>query len=113
MAGEAISGIAKDLKVDRKTVRKYAQEEDFSVKPPAPRQRSFPSLAGFEGFIDALLEADRKSWRKQKLTAKQAVGRWIEDTYNRLRRHSALGQIDPVTYEMQQFNQHTQDQQAA
>ena len=54
----------------------------------------------------------RQSWPTQ-IGAKQAVGRWIEETYNRTRRHSALGQMDPVTYEMQQFNQHPQDQQAA
>lgn len=48
-----------------------------------------------------------------KIEAKQGVGRWIEETYNRRRRHSALGQIDPVTYEMQQSNQNPKDQQAA
>ena len=54
----------------------------------------------------------RQSW-PTKTEAKLAVGRWIEETYNRNRRHSAIGQIDPVTYEMQQFNQYPQDQQAA
>lgn len=71
MAGEAISAIAKDLQVDRKTVRKYAKEDDFSVKPPRQRQRSFLSLEGYTDFIDNLLEDDRKSGRKQKLTAKR------------------------------------------
>ena len=54
----------------------------------------------------------RYSW-PTKTAAKQAVGRWIEETYNRKRRHSAIGQIDPVTYEMKQFNQYPQNQQAA
>ncbi len=31
--------------------------------------------------------------------ATRAVTEWIETVYNRNRRHSALGQIDPVTYE--------------
>jgi transposase InsO family protein len=34
-----------------------------------------------------------------------AVGAWIEDRYNRRRRHSSIGQISPVTFEMQHCNQ--------
>ena len=79
MAGEAISAIAKDLQVDRKTVRKYAKEDDFNVKPPRQRQRSFPSLEGYTDFIDSLLEDDRKSWRKQKLTAKRVWTLVVEE----------------------------------
>lgn len=54
----------------------------------------------------------RRVW-STKIEAKQGVGRWIEETYNRRRRHSALSQIDPVTYEMQQSHHHPKDQQAA
>lgn len=54
-------------------------EDDFSVKPPRPRQRKFPSLEGYTGFIDRLLEADRKSWRKQKLTAKRVWTLVVEE----------------------------------
>ena len=54
----------------------------------------------------------RHVWATTK-RAKQSVGRWIEEVYNRRRRHSALGQIDPVTYEMRQLNHHPKDQQAA
>lgn len=79
MAGEAISSIAEDLKVDRKTVRKYAREDDFNVKPPRPRQRSFPSLEGYTDFVDGLLEADRRSWRKQRLTAKRVWTLVVEE----------------------------------
>lgn len=79
MAGEAISVIARDLQVDRKTVRKYAEEEDFSVKPPRPRNKTFPSLEGYTDFIDALMEEDRKSWRKQKLTAKRVWSLVVEE----------------------------------
>ena len=54
----------------------------------------------------------RRVWATRK-AAKEGVGRWIEETYNRKRRHSAIGQIAPVTYEMQQLVSNPQDQQAA
>ena len=60
-------------------MRKYAKEEDFSVKPPRPRQRSYPSLEGYTDFIDGLLEADRKSWRKQRLTARRVWTLVVEE----------------------------------
>lgn len=37
-----------------------------------------------------------------------AVSRWIEDTYNRHRRHSALGQISPVQFENRLINTATE-----
>lgn len=40
----------------------------------------------------------RRRW-PTKTGAKQAVGAWIEDRYNRRRRHSALGMLPPVRYE--------------
>lgn len=53
----------------------------------------------------------RRVW-PTKTAAKRAVGAWIEDRYNRRRRHSALGQISPVQFEMQHCN-HAADRQAA
>ena len=41
---------------------------------------------------------DRYLW-PTKLTAKLAVGDWIERVYNRRRRHSDLGTISPVDFE--------------
>lgn len=79
MAGEAITSIASDLEMDRKTVRKYAKEEDFSVRPPSPKRRRFPSLEGYRDFIDDLLEKDRGSWRKQRLTAKRVWELAVEE----------------------------------
>lgn len=38
----------------------------------------------------------------------RAVTDWIENVYNRRRRHSALGQISPVTFETQHLNQAAQ-----
>jgi transposase InsO family protein len=44
---------------------------------------------------------DRHHWTT-KHEAKQAVGAWIEERYNRKRRHSAIGMISPVRFEEQQ-----------
>ena len=44
-----------------------------------------------------------------KADAKQAVGAWIEERYNRKRRHSAIGMISPVRFE----ELHPQTAQAA
>ena len=41
------------------------------------------------------------------------VGAWIEDRYNRRRRHASIGQISPVTFELQNSNQTADLQQAA
>ena len=54
----------------------------------------------------------RQSW-PTKQAALQGVAKWIEETYNRKRRHSSIGQLDPVSFEMQQFNHQPLDQQAA
>ncbi len=41
---------------------------------------------------------DRHHWAT-KAEAKQAVGAWIEDRYNRRRRHSSIGMVSPVAFE--------------
>jgi transposase InsO family protein len=42
----------------------------------------------------------RRIWPTKKAT-KIAVGAWIEERYNRKRRHSSIGQIPPVSFEAQ------------
>jgi transposase InsO family protein len=54
----------------------------------------------------------RRAWATKK-AAMEAVGWRTEETYNRRRRHSSLGQLSPVTFEMQQLNQQPKDQKAA
>lgn len=51
---------------------------------------------------------NRRYW-PAKTEARLAVGAWIEERYNRRRRHSAIGMISPVRFE----ELHTQTAQAA
>ena len=53
----------------------------------------------------------RRVWPTRK-RAKVEVGAWIEDRYNRRRRHSSIGQISPVNFELQ-YSNHTADFQEA
>ena len=54
----------------------------------------------------------RRVW-PTKAGAEQAVGAWIEDRYNRRRRHSSIGQISPVEFELQHCIQPAAELQAA
>jgi putative transposase len=54
----------------------------------------------------------RRVW-PTKTRARLAVGAWIEDRYNRRRRHSSIGQISPVQFEMQHCNHTAAEPQAA
>jgi transposase InsO family protein len=42
----------------------------------------------------------RRVWHTRDRATRE-VGAWIEDRYNRHRRHSSIGQISPVDFELQ------------
>lgn len=53
----------------------------------------------------------RRVWATKK-RAKLEVGAWIEDRYNRRRRHASIGQVSPVNFELR-YSHHTADFQEA
>ena len=54
----------------------------------------------------------RRVWPAKK-RARVEVGAWIEDRYNRRRRHASIGQISPVDFELQYSLQIAESQKAA
>ncbi|TFC43085.1 hypothetical protein E3T26_12350 [Cryobacterium sp. TMT1-21] len=54
----------------------------------------------------------RRVW-PTRARAIQGVAEWIEDRYNRRRRHSSIGHVTPVDFEMQYSSQAAEIQLAA
>ena len=103
---------------DRGTQYASAQITQFASENGITRSMGYTGIcwdnAMAESFF-ATLKTEfyyRRVWPTQT-GASQAVGAWIEDRYNRRRRHSAIGQICPVAFEMQYSNQTAADQEAA
>ena len=68
--GQSVAGIARELTIDEKTVRKYLKQEDFSPRPPEQTIR--PSrLDPHKPLIDKWIEEDQGRWHKQRHTAKR------------------------------------------
>lgn len=66
--------IARKVSVDRKTVIKYLQQEDYSPRPPVVK--SIESILDpWKPVIDSWLEEDRKVRYKQRHTAKRVFDR--------------------------------------
>ena len=70
--------IAREVGVSRQTVRKYAQLEDCSPKPPV-RAESRSKLDPYKPLIDKWLEADRFMPRKQRHTAGRVYDRLVAE----------------------------------
>ncbi len=76
--GYGVSAIAEALDCDRKTVRKYLQQTDFSPTMPAKRTRA-SKLDPYKATIDAWLEEDTHQWYKQRHTAQRIFDRLGEE----------------------------------
>jgi len=73
--GHSITRIAQEQGIDRKTVRKYLEQEDWNQPAKkAPMSRT-GILESFKPTIDAWLEEDRRRRRKQRHTAKRVYDR--------------------------------------
>lgn len=72
--GYAIAAIAETLHVDRKTVRKYVYQEDFSEPFPKRTGRKSP-LDPFKPTIQAWLAEDARVRYKQRHTAERVYQR--------------------------------------
>jgi transposase len=77
--GHSVSRIAEEQGIDRKTVRKYIDQEDWN-QPAKKPPRSRPGiLESFKPTIDAWLEDDRHRRRKQRHTAKRVYDRLVKE----------------------------------
>jgi len=72
--GYRLSAIAEELGLDRKTVRKYLQQTDFSSPVPVKRERT-AKLDPYKATIDAWLAEDTHQWYKQRHTAQRIFDR--------------------------------------
>ena len=75
--GENITQISTAMKMDRKTVRKYVEKEDWNQPLPIQVQKRplCPKLEDFKPTIDQWLEEDKKAKRKQRHTARRVFNR--------------------------------------
>lgn len=103
---------------DRGTQYASAQISKFAADNGITRSMGYTGVcwdnAMAESFF-ATLKTEfyyRRVW-PTKAKAKLEVGAWIEDRYNRRRRHSSIGQISPVAFELQYSNQIAVVQEAA
>ena len=68
LEGKSITEISKETSNDYKTIKKYIEKEDFSEEIPDCSTRS-NKLDPYKEEIVALIDNNKDSWHKQKLTA--------------------------------------------
>ena len=80
--GLNISEISRESKLDRKTVRKYLEKEDWNINTQSTFLRTLenicPILTPFKGMIRQWLEEDKHARRKQRHTSKRVYTRLKE-----------------------------------
>lgn len=77
-SGYSVSEIRRITGSDRKTIRKYIRQEDFSPEMPLP-QKTKSKLDPYKPLIHTWLEADKQQWYKQRHTAKRVFDRLKEE----------------------------------
>ena len=78
--GNSISEIARKTEYDRKTIRKYIDQDDWNVSPPDRTAKDeYPKLDPFKAEIDEWLEDDKHAKRKQRHTALRVFNRLTEE----------------------------------
>ena len=98
--GYSISKISSITDRDRKTVRKYLVQDDFSPEPPVAKART-SIVEPYTDIIAEWLEEDTKHWSKQRHTAKRIYDRLKEE-------HGFAGSYDSVQKYVQKIRQEIQ-----
>ena len=76
--GYGISKISSLTGLDRKTVRKYLEQDDFSPEPPVAKTRT-SIVTPYLDIITEWLEEDQNHWSKQRHTAKRIHDRLTDE----------------------------------
>ena len=76
--GKSLREIARIMKHNFRTVKKYVEMDDFSEDPKVNKLK-LPKLKQFHSVIDSWLESDKKHSKKQRHTSKRIHARLLEE----------------------------------